>query len=456
MSVDRSRAPVAGAARPFDFPQWQEVRLANGVRLMVARQPQVPLVHVELLLARGADADPLTRRGLTSVAAGLLDEGTATHDSAAIADTVERLGASLATSGDWDGVSVAASSLAEHLPALFELAAEILRRPTFPEEELERLRRSRLADLANRARRPGFLAGRHAAGLVYGRDHPYGDSLLGTPETIAAIDRDDVVAWHTARARPRLATVIAVGDTTPAAVAELAERFLGDWRGEDAEGADPPRPPASGARRLRIVDRPRAAQTELRLARVGLPHSSPEYLAARLLSLMLGGKFTSRLNLNLRERRGITYGVHSRLSGRRGPGPFAVQCAVETEAAGVAVDEILGELDRLRTEPPPAPEVDDARNYLLGTFPYRLQAVDDLGDHLAELALHALPADHFATLPRRVAELPLAALATCAESLLRSDDLAIVAVGPAADLRPLLEHLGTLEVVPSEAVEETG
>jgi zinc protease len=452
VTLDRSRPPGPAAARPFHFPDWQGRRLANGVRVMVAAEPSVPLVHLELLLARGADSDPLPRRGLTPLAAGLLDEGTESLDSAAIADRVERLGASLSTSGDWDGVSVAVSALAEHLPAVLALAAEVARRPTFPPDELERLRRSRLADLANRARQPAFVAGRHAAALLYGPDHPYGESLLGTSESVAAIERDDVVAWHRGCARPTLATLVAVGDTTLDAVTELAERALGDWAADGTAAAAPaPGPPrAVAARRLRVVDRPGAAQTELRLTRVGLPRAAPEHLAGKLLSLILGGKFTSRLNLNLRERRGITYGVHSRLSGRRGSGPFTVQCAVDTAATGLAATEILAELDRLRGEEPPEEEVRDARNYLLGTFPYRLQGLDELADHLAELALHDLPTDHFATLPRRIAELPIAALRDCAARLLRSDDAVLVAVGPAAELRGQLEPLGPVEVVPAE------
>jgi zinc protease len=444
MTLDRSRAPLAGPARPFDFPSWQGHRLANGLRVMVLSTPAVPLVHVELLLGLGAEGDPLDRRGLTPLAAGLLDEGTEALSSKEIAETVELLGATLYSTGDWDGVFVGSTSLAPHLGRLFEIAADIVRHPTFPTVELERLRGMRLAELANRARQPAFAAGRCALALLYGASHTYGATLSGTAEGLSAITSADLESWHARRARPDLATLIAVGDTSLVDVVALADRHLADWRGDPGDPLPAVSLPEPEPRRVEIVDRPGAAQTELRLVRPGLPRAAVDYLPARLVNLIFGGKFTSRLNLNLREERGITYSVHSRLSRRRGPGPFTISCAVDNDAAGVAVGEILRELDRLATEPASAAEIDDARNYLLGTFPYRIQTLDGLADHLAQIALHDLPDDYYQTLPAAILDLSAGAIAESAARLLRSDDLVIVAAGPADSLRGQLEPFGTL------------
>ncbi|MDH3403070.1 MAG: insulinase family protein [Acidobacteriota bacterium] len=447
MSFDRSLPPPPAAVRPFRFGRWESPRLEGGPRIMVLREPGVPLVHLEIVLGIGADRDPVDRRGLTALGAGLLDEGTAGLDALAIAGTVEQLGASLETAADWDGVYVAISSLSEHLPALLELGAEIALRPSLPAGELERLRRLRLAELAHRASQPDFVAGVHAVGLVYGPDHPYGASLLGTAEGVAAIDAGEVRAWHAARARPELTTLVAVGDTSAEEIVALAREHFAGWPGGAAAlPPRPPEPPAAPSRRVLVVDRPGADQTELRIARIGPARGAPEYLAARLANLLLGGKFTSRLNLNLRERLGITYGVHSTLGGRRGRGPFSVSCALDTEAAGRGVGEILAEMDRMASAPPPAEELEDGKSYLTGTFPYRLQSLDGLADHLATVAIYDRPDDYFDSLPGRIASLTAEDVARSAADLLRTDDLAIVAVGPAARLARQLEPFGALEV----------
>lgn len=453
MTLDRSVPPAPGTVRPFRFGEWRSSRLDEGPRIMVMREADVPLVHFEIILGLGADRDPAHLRGLTSLAGGLLDEGTATLDAIQIARTVEQLGASLETAADWDGTYVATSALSRHLAPLFRLSAEIALRPALPPKELERLRRARLADLAHRRSQPAYVAGVHAAAMLYGAEHAYGASLLGTPEGVGQIAQTDVEAWHTERARPELTTIVAVGDTSLDEIAALAQEHLAQWpREPEVPTTALIAPPAPGPRRVRIIDRPNAAQTEIRVARIGPPRGAPEYLAARLANLLLGGKFTSRLNLKLREELGITYGVHSSLGGRRGPGPFSVSCAVDTEAAATGVGEILSEMDRMASAPPPEEELRDGKNYLLGTFPYRLQTLDRLADHLAELALYERSDDYFDRLPEMIEQVSPTDVQRCAETLLRTDDLVVVAVGPADALTALLEPLGPLDVQPEAAV----
>jgi zinc protease len=452
VTLDRSTPPPPTAARPFRFGDWRSLQLDQGPRIMVMSQADIPLVHVEIIFGLGADRDPSHLRGLTSLAGGLLDEGTEDLDAIEIASTVEQLGASLETAADWDGTYVATSSLSRHLAPLFALSAEIALRPDLPTAELERLRRARLADLAHRRSQPAYVAGVHAAAMLYGAEHAYGTSLLGTPEGVARIDSSHVEAWHAERARPELTTIVAVGDTNLDEITALAGEHFARWpravQGETAASVAPPDP---RPRRVRIIDRPNAAQTEIRIVRIGPSRSAPEYLPARLANLLLGGKFTSRLNLRLREDLGITYGVHSSLGGRRGPGPFSVSCAIDTEAGATAVGEILAEMDRMASTPPPEEELRDGKNYLLGTLPFRLQTLDRLANRLAGLALYDRPDDYFERLPERIEEVSPADVQRSAETLMRTDDLAIVAVGPAADLAALLEPFGPLDVQPEAA-----
>ncbi len=423
--------------------------MSNGLEVQAATDRRFPLVQLGFVIRGGADLDSSERRGLSALGAGLLDEGTGDATAQDIAEFVERRGAELVSAGDWDGIYVGASSLAPHAEALLDLLSRILRSPSFPGAELERLRSMRLADLANRATQPAFVAARHAVEMTYGADHPYGDTFLGTSETVNAITLDDVHSWHADRLHPDRTLLVAAGDVDLAQLASWAEAHLADWR-EEAKIELPPVPSApTRSRVIRIVDRPDAAQTELRLARQGSPRAAADYLEARVLSLLFGGKFTSRLNLNLRERLGITYGVNSRLSGRRGAGPFTVGCAVDTGAAGTAVGEILSEMDALAEAAPTEEEVEDTKNYLLGTFPYELQTLDGVVEHLEELVLYDLPRDTFHRLPEQVARITPEAVHAVARRLLETRDIAIVAVGPAAELEPFLAPHGPTETVSS-------
>jgi zinc protease len=291
---------------------------------------------------------------------------------------------------------------------------------------------------------PDFVAARELARAIYG-DHAYGDTLLGDPAAVAAVTRAAVTEWYEGQLRPAGRVLIAVGDFEIDRLRALAERHL--------VGSDPaptPAPdlatPAAGGLRVLVVDRPEASQTELRLGHVGVPVGHPDRVPLHVANTIFGGSFMSRINLNLRERLGITYGAYSRLSTRRGPGPFVVGAAVDSPAVGTAVREIVGELARLRDEPAPTQEVEDATSYLIGTFPYTVQTLDGLAGRLEELVLHSLPDDYFRRLPAEVAAVDAAAIRRVATAHLHPERLAVVAVGPARELVSQLANLGELTV----------
>lgn len=445
--VDRSAPPAAATPRPFDFPDFRRLEPVPGLDLRIVRIPRLPLAHLRWLApGGGAWHDPPELAGLASLTGDLLDQGTERRSAPEIAAAVERLGGYLASSADWDAAQVLLGVLAAHLEPALELLAEVATSPTFPAEEVVRVRRQRLADLLRRRDQPAALAADFCALAIYG-DSVYGRGQLGTPATIERIDRAEIHAFHRRHLHVRGTTLIAAGDLDPG---RLAQR-VADAFGALPTGEPPTDPevvaPVPESLTVHVVDRPQAAQTELRIGHAGVARDHPDFLALRLLNSIFGGKFTSRINLNLRERHGFTYGAHSRWSARRGPGPFVVATAVASENAGAAVREILHEIERLRDAPVDEEELRDARNYLLGVFPYTVQTLEGLASRLEELALFSLPDDYFRRYPEILAGIDRDRLLAVARAHLRPAELAVVAVGPADVLGPQLEPFAEPRVV---------
>jgi zinc protease len=449
-ATDRSSAPAGGAPAPFRFPSFRRERLSTGLELLTLPRPGSPIVEIGLVLPAGGERVPAGRPGLAALTAALADEGTTRRSGLELALELERLGASLSSGADWDKSTVDLSVLEPDLPVALERLAEVVREPSFPDSEVERIRAQWLADLDRRADQPGRLADEAVQALLYAGSR-YEHPLHGEPGSLREVHREEIREFHAETWRWGAgAAFVAGGAIDPDRLRSAIESLF---------GAPPPPPGAAprvepdalrftgGGRRLRVVDLPHAAQAELRVGGIGVPRSHPDRPGLSVLNGVLGGKFTSRLNLNLRERRGITYGVSSRFVDRRGPGPFLVSTAVATESTGEAVREILAELDRLRQERVSAAELEETRDYLTGVFPYTLQTVGGVLARLVELAVHGLADDEFASWLRQVRETDAERLLELARRHLPAGDLAIVAVGPAASLVPQLEPFGELEIV---------
>lgn len=440
--VDRTVPPPPGEIHPFAFPPFARTTLGNGLSVLAARLPGVPLVSLEMVLPAGGQNDPESRRGLATLTASVIDEGTARRTSLEIAASVERLGGYVTAGADWDVGYLATGILARHRAAGLELLAEILTSPTFPEPELERLRRQRLAELLRRTQDPTALADDRISQEIY-RGTAYAGSLLGSEETVSAITRDSMLDFYRRHYTLAGSALIAVGDFDPADfLAEVEALF-----GRGGERGKPPAPPEIHPPRLpgisvHIVDRPGAAQTELRLGHAGVSRTHPDYIPLVVMNTLLGGKFTSRINLNLRERHGYTYGATSRFVARRGPGPFYVGSAVATESTGAAAREVLAELSRIRRELVEPEELAETRSYMVGVFPYTLQTIGDVAKRLETLAVYGLPDDYFDTHLEGLARVNREEILEVAERHLDPERMAVVAVGPAEILEPQLVELG--------------
>lgn len=447
---DRSRPPAPGERKPCPFPSFESERLKNGLRLLVAPVRAFPILTAELVvMPAGAQHDPPESPGLARLHGSLLTEGTNRYTGPELAVAIERLGGSLSSGADQDLGWTELDVLTANADAGLDLLAETTRRSIFPEDQVERLRAAQHADLSRRRTTPQLLAEDVFTSIVY-QGTPYAHPLAGVPEAVESFDRDRVAAFHERHFVPRGSALVAVGDLDPERLRDRVEALWGDWHVDPASEpiAEPnlePTEPESP--RVVIVDRPGASQTALHLGHGGLPRNHPDIHAVMVTNVLFGGKFTSRLNLNLRERHGFTYGVNSLFARRRGPGPFSIRAAVATDVAGAAVRETLHEIERLHQSPPDAEELRETQDYMLGVFAYTLQTITDVGNRLESLVVHDLPDDYYDTYPGVLGEVTAEEILDVARRHIRPDRLVIVACGPAEDLRPQLETFGSVEVV---------
>lgn len=448
MSAVREQAPAPGPIRSYEFPRVQRAGLGSGLQVVAAKHGRMPVATVALVIDAGAASEPAGRSGLAHLVAHALDAGAAGRSGEQLAWDFERLGVELDVEADWDALTVFATVPSERLEPLLALIADVVRRPEFPDDEILRLRDQQLAEILQREKEPRALANEVAARFIFGPDATYGRPLIGHPAEVRTLTRDDATAFHAARFRPRGAAVILVGDVDADAAPALVERHFGDWTGEQAVPPQLTHPAPAERTTVHLVDRTDAVQSEIRVGHTGVARRHPDYFALRVMNTILGGAFTSRLNINLRERNGFTYGARSAFGFRREAGPFVIQTAVGTEVTAAAVAEILKELHALHERGATADEVANARDYLAGIIPLELQTTGQLADRIAELVIYDLPDDYFADYRQRILAVTPEAVHGAARQHLRPDALAIVVVGNAGEIRAPLEALdaGPLDV----------
>lgn len=445
IELDRNLVPPPLARRPFRFPDFEVLTWANGLRVYACPQREFPLLVLEALSLAGAEHDPPALPGLAALHGELLDEGTATRRSLEIAYELEYLGGGLMTGSGWNGVSGEILTLGEHLAPAADILADCWRAAVFPEQEVSRLRDESAADLLQRRIQPAALADDRFSAMVYGAS-AYGRPLIGTPEALAAIGRDEIVAFRDRHLLPNNSALVVVGDFAPDALWRRLEEHFAAWPAAAAAPEALITPRVLEGLEIHVVDRPGAVQVQLQVGQAGVPRRHPDFAPLLLLNVILGGKFTSRINLNLRERHGFTYGANSYLVARRGPGPFFVRTAVGSENAGAALRETLAELDRICQEPVTEDELRDAQDYIIGVFPSSVQTIHDITQRLETLFLHDLPDDYFSRYPELLATYRPEDLLAAARRHLRPGRMAVVAVGEAATLLPQLEGYGPITV----------
>ena len=449
--VDRRRLPLPGPDPGFTFPVADRRRLRNGLSLSTVERPGLPMVSLALVLPAGSALDPANRPGLASLTADMLDEGSGDRSAIEMQEALARIGAELDTETGPDSVVLSLSLLDRFVPQGLDLLSDVVVRPRLGAPDFERVRALRTNRIRQLRDVPGVNAEAVFARALYGA-HPYGHLSIGSRASLAGMEPGDVAGFHGVHYDPSRATLVAVGAIDGAAFARQAEDAFGSWRrGSDASiataqtdgGTHDETPDAVPASRLLIVDRPGAAQTELRVGHAGVPRKTPDFHVLVLLNAVLGGHFSSRLNLNLRERKGYTYGVRSGFDFRMMAGPFSVQTSVQTDATADAVAEVLKELRDIGRD---RPADEDERSLSVATltkgYPRNFETAGQVAGGLAQLAIHDLPDDTFDVFAPRVRAVTADDITRAAGRRLHPDRAVVVAVGDCARIKNALETAG--------------
>ncbi|MFO0952044.1 MAG: insulinase family protein [Isosphaeraceae bacterium] len=442
-SFDRSAMPKVGPPPLFTPPPVSRRTLSNGLELVVCERRALPILSIQLMCKGGENLVPAARDGLAALTASVLTEATTTLDSLALAGELSEIGAAIVSSGGLESTSVRITTLSRHRDRALGLFADVVLRPAFHEKDVARQKFRRVSMLRARTDHPESVAGVVFNRVLYGESHPYGRPPEGTPETVGAVTREDLVKFHKQVFVPGNAAVVVVGDTTADAIAPAVEAALKGWPGGKAPAVDLPKPPPrpEGVQ-LYLVDKPSAAQSVLRIGQVGVPRKHPDYVALTVMNAVLGGQFSSRINLNLREDKGFTYGAGSGYDFRVGPGPFEAETSVATPVTKESLAELIKELTEFgSTRPVTDQELAFAKDRIICGFPSQFQTTAGVASSLAELFVYDLPDDDLTRYPARVEALTRADVERAARDHLDPKRLTVVVVGDRAKVEGPLKTL---------------
>lgn len=441
----RKQAPAADPELTFVPPKIEAARLANGVRVLLVQRHELPIVALDVAIDRGSDqGEP----GIGGFMGAMLLQGTKTRPALELSDALDALGANYSAFADYDSTVVRAQCLSSKLGELLPIVADVLQNPAFSPAEIERERKKRLTTLAQQKDVPSVLLSNAVGAALYPVQHAYGWPLLGDEAAVKKITRQKLADFHAAQLKPEALTVAVAGDVAKDRLIAELERVFGGLKGKATERkvlVDPGSKPLDS--RIVIVDRPGAAQSNVSVALVGVARSTPDFDALTVMNTLFGGKFSSRLNLNLREKHAYTYGAGSGFAMRHAAGPFSAGGAIVTKATGPAIREILSELERLRSEPVGEGELADAKANLIRQLPARFETASETAASLSYLAIHGLPLDEYATRPQRFAKVTREQVQAAARRTLVSERIRVVVVGDAAVIKDDLGKLGLGEPV---------
>jgi zinc protease len=437
--------PTLAPPPELRLPPIHTRQLPNGLRLMVVERPGLPLAQFTMLVRTGGEADPANMPGVAGLTSALLREGTTTRSSLEISDQSAYLGVQLSTSSAWDASTISLNAPTAQLDSALALFADVILNPAFPADELERQRAQRLTSLTQMRDQPTAIADRAYASIVYGDDHPYGRPLAGTEPAVRALTREQLRSFYRSYYRPNNATLIVVGDVRIADIERRVQQLFGGWQRGTVPTVRFTDPPASPRTTVYLIDKPGAAQSSFRIGAVGVPRSTEDFFAIMVMNTILGGSFTSRLNQNLRETRGYTYGAGSGFAMRRAAGPFTARGEIVSAKTDSALIEFMNELRAIR-DTIPADELQRARQYLQLQLPGEFETTRGIASQLVPLALYDLPLDFYDSYIQRIAAVTREDVARVARRYVDPERMAVVIVGDRASIEPGLRALGVAEV----------
>jgi zinc protease len=432
--------PTLPPLKPVALPTVVDRTLPNGLRLIIVEQHEIPVLDATLVIASGVESDPVGKHGLATLTANLLDEGTSTRSSIAIAEQSALLGVQLFTTAGYESSTVGLHTTTAVLDSAFALFADVIRRPAFADAEFTRLKKERLTSLLQERDRGPAIADRAFAHIVFGSEHPYGHMPQGEATDVETFTRDDAQSFWSRFYRPNNATLIIVGDITPADAERRARAMFGDWE----RATIPARPrfaaASSGSARIYLIDKPKAAQSSFRIGGIGVARNTPDYYPVTVMNTVLGGSFTSRLNNNLRETKGYTYGASSGFGMRREAGAFTSRAEVVAEKTDSALIEFMKELRDIR-KPVPSAELLKAKRYLTLGYAERFESTRDIAGELAGVVTTGVPVATLGRFQQNVAKVTATDVQRVATKYVDPARIAIVITGDRASIQKPLEAL---------------
>jgi zinc protease len=444
----RAGPPAPAGTIVWTPPHIESWSMPNGVRVLFVPRRDTPIVAVRVVGAVGAGDLPGVRPGAVAFMGSMLEQGAGGRDALQVSDDYEALGAEHSAWCDFDACAGRVKVLSSRLGPALDLLADVVLRPAFPAAEIERARKRWLGSLQQEKSSPPAMEQNAIAAAVYGRAHPYGHSLRGTPADIAVLARDEVErAWRMAF-QPKSTTIVVSGDVDLGALRVALESRFGAWRALPADRrAIAPLPPAPNAGlRVVLVDVPEAAQSQVVVAQRGAPFGAGDRIALSVMNAILGGMFSSRINLELREARGYTYGARSRFSMRHTEGPFTAGGAIFAEHTGDAARAIVAQITRVREEAVTAEELADAKENARLALPARFEGVDDVAGALQDIAVYGLPLDEYDRRSAQIDAVTVEDVQRAAKKWLHPEAMVVVVAGDRARVEKDLSSLGPIEL----------
>lgn len=441
-------APPPGKGRDVEFPAVHSTTLRSGLVLDLVEYRALPVLYLRLVIdTRGVSAAERVA-GLRRASARMLREGTLRRSSAEIADAIEFVGGDMGIDLAHDNVTLTYRVLPDHATIALELLAEVVRQPNYPEDELEKYKRRELDRLAVTVTDPNWLASRAFYGGLYDK-HPYAMTDV-TPDAVRSLARGAIAAFHDRVYVGGAATIVAVGDVDRAAFTALVDRVFGDWERGAPPAVTHAAPPGRTAREIVLVDRPSSVQSVLFLGNLALRRQDPDYIPLRVANQVLGATASSRLFLDLREKRSLTYGAYSRIDEMADVSPFRASASVRNEVTGEALGAFFENIERWRKEPATADEMQNARTYLTGVLPIYMETPSSIASMIAMQRTLGLPADYWSTYRAKIAAVTAEQALAAAAKYVHPDQMLVVVVGKAAAVEPALRAFGPVRVVPAE------
>ncbi|HEV2837371.1 MAG TPA: pitrilysin family protein [Pyrinomonadaceae bacterium] len=439
-TLDRTKVPPAGPTPVLHVPAWTKTQLANGATLIVSERNTLPLVSFNITFVGGANQfEPVARRGVAAMTASMLTEGTKTRTGDQISDALQLLGTTVGAGVGGEEGSIGFVSTAKNFDATLAILSDMMLNSTFPADALERLRARTLVNLTQAKDQPVVVGAQVFAKVLYGSAHPYGQRA--TENSIKAITRDDVVAFQQAYYQPGRAIITVVGDTTPQKAKASIEKALAAWaKGGDKPAFDYPKLPELQPAKIYLVDKPGAAQSVVNIGLPGPPRNTPDYFALQVLNTILGGQFQSRLNANIREQKGYSYGVNSGFNYGKGPGAFRAGGSIFTAKTDAALIEFMKELKGIVGEKPITDEeIKTAKDSLIQGLPQRFASVSAISNAITSLVVQGLPDDYYQTYAQKVSAVTKEDLLRVAKRYIDLQHLAIVIVGDRSQVEAALK-----------------